>query len=263
MTSDQELGKMSPWITSEKRIERLKVKAAANADDQPASRRQTLFCKAGQLGCNCLIYDEVDRTRPDWSKDADDVSSQPLFTVFFCRVKKCSFSESSSSVFRLVTRKESDLQLFLDVKAARSWKKSWPNSIRWLTKMCCFAVSIFFDTAATVQNYSFVGFWKILYLRTNRDCCRWNWAKPAATNSYTVATSRMTKSRRIVQLLCHSFLTGNSDLQRAKPGNTHECLSRSVSSRLKGKLNAWEQLSLTAVLWNVCFEDTFLLGKIK
>ena len=74
---------------------------------------------------------EVDRTRPDWSKDADDVSSQSLFTVFFfCRAKKCSFSESSSSVFRLVTRKESDLQLFLDVKAARLYVFSLTYAVR-------------------------------------------------------------------------------------------------------------------------------------
>ena len=43
--------------------------------------------------------------------------------IFFSLTEKYSFSESSSSVFRLVTRKESDLQLCPDVKAARSWKK--------------------------------------------------------------------------------------------------------------------------------------------
>ena len=53
-----------------------------------------------------------------------DVISQSLFAVVFSRAKNYSFSESSSSVFRLVTRKESDLKLCLNVKAARSWKKA-------------------------------------------------------------------------------------------------------------------------------------------
>ena len=54
-------------------------------------------------------------------------------------------------------------------------EKSGPNSIRWLTKMCRFAgkvlaqfkLSTFNGTAPTVQNYPFLGFWKVLYLRTN------------------------------------------------------------------------------------------------
>ena len=54
-------------------------------------------------------------------------------------------------------------------------EKSGPNSIRWLPKMCRFAgkvlaqfkLSTFNSRAPTVQNYPFVGFWKVLYLCTN------------------------------------------------------------------------------------------------
>ena len=94
---------------------------------------------------------------------------------FFSLAEKYSSSESSSSIFRLVTRKECDLQLCLDVKAARSWKKT--DQTRYGGCRKC-AVSLFQGTCTiqtpdllwhtpTVQNYPFVGFWKVLYLRTN------------------------------------------------------------------------------------------------
>ena len=54
-------------------------------------------------------------------------------------------------------------------------EKSGPNPIRWLPKMCRFAAKVlaqfklsnFNGTTPAVQNYPFVGFWKVLYLRTN------------------------------------------------------------------------------------------------
>ena len=54
--------------------------------------------------------------------------------------------------------------------------KRGPNSIRWLPKMCRFAgkvlpqfkLSTFNGTAPTVQNYHFVGFWKVL---SYKQCC--------------------------------------------------------------------------------------------
>ena len=42
--------------------------------------------------------------------------------------------------------------------------------------------------------------------------------------------SRWQKSRRNFQLLCYSFLASNSELQKAKPGNSHENLSHCFSS---------------------------------
>ena len=134
-----------------------------------------------------IIQDEVDRMRAPigqgWRimralnlhKARWRQLTVSLFTVFFSLAEKCSFSESSSSIFRLVTRKESDLQLCLDVKAARSWTKA--DQTRYggcrkcavsLTRVLAqFKLSTFSGTAPTVQNYPFFGFWKVLYLRTN------------------------------------------------------------------------------------------------
>ena len=74
-----------------------------------------------------------------------------------------------------MTRKESDLQLCLDVKVARSWKKQTKldTVVAKNVLFCCFKLlaqfklPTFNGTTPTVQNYLFVGFWKVLYLRTN------------------------------------------------------------------------------------------------
>ena len=95
--------------------------------------------------------------------------------IFFSLAEKYGFPESSSSIFRLVTRKESDLQLCMDVKAARSWKKVDQSRYGGCRKCAAgkvlaqFKLSTFNGTALTVQNYPFVGFWKVLYFRTVRS----------------------------------------------------------------------------------------------
>ena len=94
-------------------------------------------------------------------------------------------------------------------------EKSGPNSIRWLPKMCRFAgkvlaqfkLSTFNGTAPTVQNYPFVGFWKVLYLRTNSVVVG-KIERNLKPRVVAVAEPSIdAKSRRIVQLLYHWFLT--------------------------------------------------------
>ena len=124
-------------------------------------------------------------------------------------------------------------------------EKSGPNSIRWLPKMCRFAgkvfaqfkLSTFNGTAPTVQNYPFVGFQKVLYLRTNSVVVgkieRNLKPRVVAVGESRRSMQSLTKCPTSVPLITHT----NSDL-RVKPGNTNEFLSRSVSSRLEGKINA-------------------------
>ena len=90
-------------------------------------------------------------------------------------------------------------------------EKSGPNSIRWLPKMCRFAgkvlaqfkLSTFNGTAPTVQNYPFVGSWKVLYLRTNSVVVG-KIERNLKPRVVAVAEPSIdAKSRRNVQLLYH------------------------------------------------------------
>ena len=115
--------------------------------------------------------------------------------------------------FRLVTRKESDLQLCLDVKAAKSWKKADQTRHGGCRKcavspsrsvLAQFKLPTFNDTAQTVENCPFLGFWKVLYLRTNSVVVGKIQRNLKPRVLVAVAEPSIdAKSRRNVQLLCH------------------------------------------------------------
>ena len=136
--------------------------------------------KSYSLTCACSLSASFLRVHATISQPGTEtVKTESLKRTFFLGEKNTVFSESSISVTSLVTRKESHLQLRMDVKAARLWKKVDQTRysdcrnmpFRSFKVLAQFKLPTFFGTAPTVQHYPFVSCRKVLYLRINRNGC--------------------------------------------------------------------------------------------
>ena len=138
-----------------------------------------------------------------------------LFTVFFSLAEKYSFSESSSSILDLWREKKAICNSWTWKRHDRGKKRTKLDTVVAENVPFCsfkvlaqFKLPTFNGTAPTVQNYPFVGLWKVLYLRTNSVVVGKIQRNLKPRVLVAVAEPSIdAKSRRNVQLLYHCFLT--------------------------------------------------------
>ena len=141
-------------------------------------------------------------------------------------------------------------------------EKSGPNSIRWLPKMCRFAVSRYLHNSnsqpclAQLQQCRIILSSYCTYVQTLVLLS----VKLSETRSHEFlwpSPSRRCKVQTKYPTSVALIPRTNSDLQRVvKPGNSHEFLSHSVSSRLKDKINAWAVITALTCEEIVVFDRT-------
>ena len=145
-------------------------------------------------------------------------------------------------------------------------EKSGPKSIRWLPKMCRFAVSRCLHNSNSRPSMAQLQQCRVIPSPAFRRYCTYvqtlvllsvklseTWSHEFLWPSPSRRCKVQTKYPTSVPLIPRT----NSDLQRVvKPGNTHEFLSHSVSSRLKGKINVWAVIAALTCEEIVVFDRT-------